>query len=311
MWSLLCSVYEISEVGAMIIKNLLKKTLLVVGLLSMSLGFIFPNAIYAEERVEVVEVTFEYGWSYKETENEYKQAALDGAKRRAIEMVCTFINSYCEEADFKLIKDKVISMVMGEVSLRHEPQFEIDKEKRICKVTIDARVKYDEDAIRNSIDGGCSCRPQVYKERAVAFAGKDKRVHYYQIIDRGLDWHDAKKACEDAGGHLVTIGSKEEQKFIEELLRKQGNRNCYWLGGEKVGKKLFWIDNTPFTYTNWAKWQPDNPQEKVLMIYKNTNPRAPLHVLGTWADLRSDGTFPNEGDFFSLDHFGFICEWDS
>ena len=297
----------------MSIKKFLKKLVLAIGLMIMTLGFVFPNTIYAEEIVEDVrDVTFEYAWSRDESEEEYKQAALKGAKRRALEMVCTFIKSYDETADFKLIRDEIISMLEGEVTILGKPQFEIDREKRICKVTIDARVRYNEDAIRESIEGGCSCRrPQVYKERAMVFTGKDKRVHYYQIIDWGLDWHTAKSECEKAGGHLVTIGSKEEQKFIEELLRKQGNRNCYWLGGEKVGKKFFWVDNTPFTYTNWAKWQPDNPAEKALMIYRNQNPRALLHVLGTWADLRSDGTFPNENDFFGLDHFGFICEWDS
>ena len=292
------------------IKKILKKVILAAGLMSMSLGFINPNTLYAEEKVEIVEdVTFEYGWSYKESEAEYKQAALDGAKRRAVEMVCSFIDSYSEEENFKTVKDEVISMTAGKVSFLREPQFKMDKEKRICKVTIDARVTIDEADIRDRMEE--LRRGKIGKTKAEPFENKDKRIHYYQIVDWGLDWHAAKEACEKKGGHLATIGSKEEQKFIEGQLRNRGNRNCYWIGGENIGKKTFWIDGTPFTYTNWAKWQPDNPQEKALMIYKNQNPRAPLHVLGTWNDLRADGTFPNEGDFFGLTHFGFICEWDS
>ena len=297
----------------MFIKKILKKVILAAGLMSMSLGFVYPNTIYATEGVtieEVKDITFEYGWSYKESENEFKQAALDGAKRRAIESVCTFINSYSEEKDFVLIKDTVVSMVMGKVQLLHNPHFDMDKEKRICVVTIDARVEVDEAAIKRRIAE--MLKDPIDKTKAIAFAGKDKRVHYYQIVDKGLDWHAAKKYCEDHDCHLVTIGSKEEQKFIEDMLRNQGNRNCYWIGGENVGKKTFWVDGTPFSYTNWAKWQPDNPTiEKALMIYKNQNPRATPHTLGTWNDLRADGTFPNEDDFFGLDHFGFICEWDS
>ena len=295
----------------MFIKKILKRVVLAVGLMSMSLGLICPNPIYAEEKIETVKnVEFEYGWSYKESEEEYKEEALKGAKRRAVEMVCTFIKSYSEAEEFKTIKDTVISMTEGEVAILDNPRFEVNNKERICKVTINARVKYDKEAIIEAIEK--LIRPQIDKAQATSFINKDKRIHYYLIVDWGLDWHAAKAECEKAGGHLATIGSKEEQKFIEELLRNRGNCNCYWLGGEKVGKeKFFWVDNTPFNYTNWAKWQPDRPEEKALMIYKNQNPRATPHVLGTWNDLRADGTFPNEDDFFGLDHFGFICEWDS
>ena len=302
------------------IKKFLKKVVLAFGLMNMSLGFIYPNIIYAEDKVTieyVYDVPFEYGWSYDESESNVKKKTLDGAKRRAVEMVCTFLDTYSKEEDFILIKDEIVSVTMGKVKLLSDPRFEMDKEKRICKVSIDARVEVDEEAVKKRIEDLLKKKngedhPIIDKTKALPLINKDKSIHYYQLVDWGLDWHAAKEECEkEPRRHLATISSKEEQKFIEEMLRNQGNRNCYWLGGEKVGKeKFFWVDNTPFNYANWAKWQPDRPEEKALMIYKNTNPRATVHTLGTWNDLRADGTFPNEDDFFGLDHFGFICEWD-
>lgn len=148
---------------------------------------------------------------------------------------------------------------------------------------------------------------------AIAPAGdkQEYKGHHYQIFDGGLEWDAAKSYCEGQGGHLVTIGSKGEQEFIESMLKNQGQRNSYWIGGTRsMSGRVSWIDGTPFNYTNWAKGQPDNPRERALMIYKNANPKAPAHVLGTWNDLSSDGTFPGE-TFFGLNNFGFICEWDS
>ena len=146
------------------------------------------------------------------------------------------------------------------------------------------------------------------KSKATVF--KDN-LHHYQVVDAGLDWDRAKAVCEEAGGHLVTIGSAAEQKFIENLLKGQGQRNSYWIGGTKsISGTPSWVDGTPFKYTNWAKGQPDNLKERALMIYKNVNPNAPAHVLGTWNDLSSDGTFSTEA-FFGLNNFGLICEWDS
>ena len=135
--------------------------------------------------------------------------------------------------------------------------------------------------------------------------------HAYELFETGLVWDEAKAYCEKLGGHLMTVTSAEEQKILEGLLEKEGNKNSYWLGAtEGADGNYAWITGEAFSYTNWANNQPDNHHgtEDSLMVYRNQNPYASSN-LGEWNDLDHDGTCLDEA-FFGLENFGFICEWD-
>lgn len=54
--------------------------------------------------------------------------------------------------------------------------------------------------------------------------------HRYQVFDESMSWTDAKVYCENLGGHLVTINSEEEQKFIEDNLLVIGTKKTYFIG---------------------------------------------------------------------------------
>lgn len=58
----------------------------------------------------------------------------------------------------------------------------------------------------------------------------DEVGHRYQIFDTSMSWTDAEAYCESLGGHLVTITSEEEQKFIINNLLTIGNKNTYFIG---------------------------------------------------------------------------------
>lgn len=141
--------------------------------------------------------------------------------------------------------------------------------------------------------------------------------HTYQVFDFGYTWDEAKKHCEEKGGHLVDILSDDEQKFVEELIENDGKKNSYWLGGYKDSSGFWhWETEEPFTtFTNWANGQPDSyrpygvsGEEDALMMYKEENKKNPA-PLGKWNDIRKDGTCGDE-EFFGADNFGYICEWD-
>ncbi len=146
---------------------------------------------------------------------------------------------------------------------------------------------------------------------SVPTGAKQFGKNYYKVYSAGKTWNDAESYCESLGGHLVTITSPEEQTFIEGLL-KDLKKNSYWIGGRKKSDKSWkWITNEAFSYTNWAKGEPNNwtkEEENSILIYNSVNPNNP-NERWTWNDLSEKGVCDDE-PFFGLDNIGFICEWE-
>ena len=120
--------------------------------------------------------------------------------------------------------------------------------------------------------------------------------HYYQFFEEQLTWKEAKQKCEELGGHLLTITSKEEQDFI--LSSSKHNANIkYWLGAtdEETEGDWKWITGESFDYVNWNDNQPDNKDgvEDYLVLNEE------LWNFG-WNDA------PNENDGLT----GYICEFE-
>lgn len=96
---------------------------------------------------------------------------------------------------------------------------------------------------------------------------------YEAVLAPGLSWFDAKVACEQRGGHLVTIASQAENDFVFSLvsgynafwyLDMYGNGLGPWLGGyqedgaQEPDGGWRWVTDEPWNYTNWEYGQPDN-----------------------------------------------------
>ena len=99
--------------------------------------------------------------------------------------------------------------------------------------------------------------------------------HWYQLIVAGpVSWHVAKGAAESRGGHLATLTSDPEKRFVqsvvsstpgfgESAVRSWGP----WLGGkqdrsasdysEPLGGWR-WVTGEPWSYAAWPSYQPDN-----------------------------------------------------
>jgi TolB-like protein len=133
------------------------------------------------------------------------------------------------------------------------------------------------------------------------FAGNG---HRYEVINSSYTWIRASDDCEKRGGYLATITSPEEQKFIEELISKQGKRNNYWLGGYREGKEWKWVNGESFIFKNWMPGEPNNSngREDKLMLARNTPVSGSKP--GQWNDSRNDDINGGWGPF------SFICEWD-
>ena len=100
----------------------------------------------------------------------------------------------------------------------------------------------------------------------------------YRFYSSAVTWHTAKQFCEQQGGHLVTIGSAEENGVVQSL---SGNQEV-WAGGTDAGSESVWrwANGESFAYTNWTEGQPDNWSgndegcENYLSLYPS----------GTWND---------------------------
>ena len=136
--------------------------------------------------------------------------------------------------------------------------------------------------------------------------------HRYKVYDYELVWNEAELFCEKLGGHLATITSESEQRFINELVLEKGDKNCYWLGGYKTEQGAWrWITAESPVYSNWANGQPDNyrGKENAGMMYRH-RPYSYPGKLGQWNDICWDGSCKADRDFFGIQNFGFICEWE-
>ncbi len=101
---------------------------------------------------------------------------------------------------------------------------------------------------------------------------------YVAVLSWGVDWQEAKRTAEDVGGHLVTIGDAQENKFVYGLFAKDErfidvgengmDKNGPFIGlfqppGSKEPRGGWqWVTGEKLTYTNWNRGQPNNYRGK-------------------------------------------------
>lgn len=88
--------------------------------------------------------------------------------------------------------------------------------------------------------------------------------HRYRLVEEHLSWDDAKKRCEEMGGHLLVIDDRNEQEFIQSALRKfrEANQKLpegtdVWMGLYKnKEKKWMAVTGKEQVYTKWYVLEP-------------------------------------------------------
>ncbi|XP_073910331.1 low affinity immunoglobulin epsilon Fc receptor [Castor canadensis] len=78
----------------------------------------------------------------------------------------------------------------------------------------------------------------------------------YYFGKSAKQWIQARFACSDLEGRLVSIHSQEEQDFLTKHANKKGS----WIGLRDldVEGKFIWMDGTPVDYSNWHPGEPNN-----------------------------------------------------
>ena len=88
-----------------------------------------------------------------------------------------------------------------------------------------------------------------------------------QHFIKKVSWQKAEEFCQQKGGHLASIASKEEQ---EELVNLVGDR-FFWLGGSDAQREgqWTWNDGTPWKMDYWNQSEPNGRGgENCLAILK-------------------------------------------
>lgn len=124
--------------------------------------------------------------------------------------------------------------------------------------------------------------------------------HKYKVFT-GLEysWNKAQDYCKSLGGHLVTITSKEENKFLNSIVKNNKLKNM-WIGAEKKGENFKWVTGEKWSYTNWDAGEPNNVfnMQNAVMMYTAS---------GKWNDENGEG---RDWEGYTLADTGFICEWE-
>ena len=124
--------------------------------------------------------------------------------------------------------------------------------------------------------------------------------HWYERADVQINWWNAKTAAENQSGYLATITSAQEQAFLVASMGGDQARD-HWFGAYQnpsPGGAWTWITGEPWSYSNWASWEPDGPW--------NGNPSSMFwyggleRPLGLWADNTCDWVMD-----------GYIVEWNT
>lgn len=78
--------------------------------------------------------------------------------------------------------------------------------------------------------------------------------HSYYRSTSSMTWTNARTACANMGGHLVTITSAAENTFVFNTWPSG------WIGftDEAVEGQWRWVTNEAVTYTNWNGGEPNN-----------------------------------------------------
>lgn len=149
-------------------------------------------------------------------------------------------------------------------------------------------------ALQLPVDG-----PWLPRSRAKQRPGNG---HWYQRVELPMTWTDADAACRALGGHLATIDSAEENRWVHGWFAQT---SVCWLGARRGDDGLWhWVTGEPFTWTNWAEGEPSDTDGGEQYLNFGSSVLTFFRKADAWNDHRDTGD--NSG--WWLTHP--LCEWE-
>ena len=108
--------------------------------------------------------------------------------------------------------------------------------------------------------------------------------HHYLFVPKFVRWEDAKACCEKAGGHLLTITSREENEFVASMFP---HGSWVWIGLRTTERGQEWVTGEPFEF------------DAYIDILRARRIGHKVFFSGTWSyEMGEDA------------RTGFVIEWD-
>lgn len=124
---------------------------------------------------------------------------------------------------------------------------------------------------------------QIYKRTTPTLTGFTSQQNYnghsYYRSTGSAFWTDAKNACANMGGYLVTVTSAAENNFIFSLWPSG------WIGltDEVVEGQWRWVTGEPYSYSSWNPGEPNNAGNEDYVQFVGG---------GKWNDLPNNYSLP-------------------
>ena len=135
------------------------------------------------------------------------------------------------------------------------------------------------------------------------YAGSFGESDYYISTNVDTNWYAAEEMSSNAGGHLVSITSEEENDFIHSITEQYG-LNEAWIGftDEATEGDWEWTTGEDVVFTNWAEGEPNNDgNQDCGQMYWN----------GEWDDIGCDVERPfimEVDNYIDLEYSNFTIE---
>jgi hypothetical protein len=120
--------------------------------------------------------------------------------------------------------------------------------------------------------------------------------NYYKVYYGDATWVEADRICGGLGGHLCTVTSAGESRFVKGLPSESSR--FLWLGAADADAdgSWTWVTGERFSYTDWLPGEPNGGDRETYLLMTD-------YYTGSWG--WNDGT-----DEVYSGMFGYICEWE-
>jgi hypothetical protein len=138
--------------------------------------------------------------------------------------------------------------------------------------------------IYNSVGSGVqNVEVKLYKRTTPTLNGFTSQNNYnghsYYRSTGTMTWTNARTACANMGGHLVTVTTAAENNFIFNLWPSG------WIGltDEVVEGQWRWVTGEPYSYQSWNPGEPNNSNNEDYIQFVGG---------GKWNDLNNSSALP-------------------